>query len=162
MIIGHRSRKQTLVHSLMADFNIMDERKKLLSYPLRKAGSRLLEGMDKGSNFGETITSLMLAAYAAAPVFMGNVLFPAKLIGMGFRPHPVFEGVSFARNSPFVKPLFNYFHAASPAFKAGAKVGGKFGGRVGARLIPGVGYGLLAYDAYDIVANRSLWGFDFD
>jgi len=35
------------------------------------------------------------------------------------------------------------------------------GGRVAARLIPGVGWALLAYDVYDIAYNRSLWGFDF-
>jgi hypothetical protein len=42
----------------------------------------------------------------------------------------------------------------------GAKAGAKMGARVGGRLIPGVGWGLLAYDVYDIAVNRSLWGFD--
>ncbi len=45
--------------------------------------------------------------------------------------------------------------------KAGAKAGVKLGARVGGRLIPGVGWALLAYDVYDIAYNRSLWGFDF-
>ncbi len=41
------------------------------------------------------------------------------------------------------------------------KGGAKLGARVGGRLIPGVGWALLAYDVYDIAYNRSLWGFDF-
>ncbi len=45
--------------------------------------------------------------------------------------------------------------------KAGAKAGVKLGARIGGRLIPGVGWALLAYDVYDIAYNRSLWGFDF-
>ncbi len=43
--------------------------------------------------------------------------------------------------------------------KAGVKSGAKIGAKVGGRLIPGVGWALLAYDVYDIAANRSLWGF---
>ena len=46
--------------------------------------------------------------------------------------------------------------------KAGVKHGAKIGGRVGARLIPGVGWAMVAYDAYDLAVNRSLWGFDLD
>jgi len=133
-----------------------------LSYPLRHAAPELLRSIEKGSKDSSVaqIAAMALLAYAATPVFLGNVLFPAKLIMMGYRPLPIFEGITYARNSPYVKPLFNYFHGASPAYKAGARVGGKVGGRVAARLIPGVGYGLLAYDVYDITVNRSLWGFD--
>ena len=149
-----------LLHRLMAGSNLMDERKKLLSYPLRKAGPHLLKGMEKGQSTTSTLSAMALMAYAASPVFFGNIMFPVNLIMMGFRPLPVFEGVSYVRNSPYVKPMFNYFHGASPAYKAGAKIGGKVGGRVGARLIPGIGYGLLAYDVYDLTVNRSLWGFD--
>ncbi|AXH78438.1 MAG: hypothetical protein [Circular genetic element sp.] len=46
--------------------------------------------------------------------------------------------------------------------KAGTKTGAKIGGRVAGRLLPGVGWGLLAYDVYDVAVNRSLWGFDLD
>lgn len=165
MIQSYRNRRdKPLLHNLMAGGNLMDKRKDLLSYPLRKAGPHLLKALDKrsDSSVATQLSAMALLAYTASPVFMGNILFPAKLIMMGLRPAPVFEGISFVRNSPYVKPMFNYFHGASPAYKAGARVGGKAGGRVGARLIPGVGYGLLAYDAYDIVVNRSLWGFDLD
>jgi len=36
--------------------------------------------------------------------------------------------------------------------------GSRIGGRVGARLIPGLGWAMLAYDAYDLVANQRLFG----
>ena len=84
-------------------------------------------------------------------------------------------------------PLFNYVTPWSQAERIGARVGGrihaqtmynmgkglksstraltkgagyKIGARIGGRLIPGVGWALLAYDVYDIAYNRSLWGFD--
>lgn len=146
----------------MAGGSLMDKRKDLLSYPLRKAGPYLLDPLRKGSKHSAVsqLSAMALMAYAASPIFMGNILFPAKLIMMGLRPAPVVEGISFVRHSPYVKPMWNVFHGASPAYKAGLRVGGKVGGRVAARLIPGVGYGLLAYDLYDIGVNRSLWGFD--
>ena len=59
-------------------------------------------------------------------------------------------------------PVFRYYHPPSPAFRSGAKVAGKLGGRVAARVIPGIGWGLLAYDVYDVAVNRRLWGFDLD
>lgn len=34
--------------------------------------------------------------------------------------------------------------------------------RLLSRVLPGVGWALLAYDAYDILVNRSFWGFKFD
>lgn len=142
--------------------NLMDKRNELLSYPLRKAGpylSKVIE-KDSGASTVSQLSAMALLAIAAAPTFGGNILMPANLIAAGLRPAPVVEGITFARHSPYVKPLWNVFHGASPAYKAGARVGGKVGGRIGARLIPGVGWALLAYDVYDVAVNRSLWGFD--
>jgi len=34
----------------------------------------------------------------------------------------------------------------------------KIGGRIASRAIPGLGWALLAYDAYDLVANQRLFG----
>lgn len=56
--------------------------------------------------------------------------------------------------------------ASSPAYQLGSKVGKKVGlksgarvaGRMSARLIPGLGWAMLAYDAYDLVANKRLFG----
>jgi hypothetical protein len=43
------------------------------------------------------------------------------------------------------------------ATKAIAK-GAKYGGRIGTKLIPGLGWAMLAYDVYDLVANKRLFG----
>jgi hypothetical protein len=140
----------------------------------------------------------------ASPVLM-NLLGPAAMIHAGIKPHKIFQGVSYASNSPYLKPLFEYYLPPSSAYrvgsrigsavgggvmqtlghisplvgwapgpergivklklppwvkKAGVKTGAKIGGRVGSRLIPGVGWSLLAYDAYDVAFNHRLWGFD--
>ncbi len=141
--------------------SILDERNKWLSYPLRKFapyGEELLEHYE--DSVPGTVGTAILMAYAAAPTFLGNIVFPAQLISMGLRPQPIVESMQFVKGLPYVKPMWTVFHGASPAYKAGARVAGKVGGRVGARLIPGVGWALLAYDVYDIAHNQSLWGFD--
>lgn len=56
--------------------------------------------------------------------------------------------------------------ASSKAYQSGEAIGRRFGGRKAARIggriatkmIPGVGWALLAYDAYDLIANRRLFG----
>ena len=145
---------------LIMSANLMDKRNELLSYPLRK-GKEILRHTLESDNPRVVLSGLALGAYMAAPTFLGNVWMPAQLISAGSRPLPVFEGLSYAKTvSGWPMPRFHYFHGASPAYKAGARVGGKVGGRIGARLIPGLGWALLAYDVYDIAANRSLWGFD--
>ncbi|AXH79053.1 MAG: putative membrane protein [Circular genetic element sp.] len=81
------------------------------------------------------------------------------------------ERIGAAVGRPVGRALAGAFHPVTPhllykaskgAWKgAGAKAGAKLGARVGGRLIPGVGWALLAYDVYDIAYNQSLWGFDF-
>jgi len=140
-----------------------------------------------------------MLAYAAIPVFAGNILLPAKLIDSGFRGQRTFSHLSYVNTAlGFPMPRFNYVTPASKAYRTGAsigkhlgvflsptlhdvtftnvfsktktiakgssrgaRIGAKVGGKVGARLIPGLGWAMLAYDAYDIAVNRSLWGFDF-
>jgi len=154
----------------------MEKRNELLSWPLRKFSPWIKEIIES-DNPRVAFSGMALIAIAATPTFIGNILLPAKLISMGIRPQPIMEGITFARHSPYVKPIFHMFHGATPAYKVGErigaklggktglkmglKVGGKIGGRVAARIIPGVGWALLAYDVYDIAYNRSLWGFDF-
>ena len=147
--------------------DILEKRNELLSYPLRKFGGPLAELAELyEESVPGTLGVMALAAYAAAPTIYGNILMPAQLTAMGFRPQPIVEGLSYKihvapkAGAYWLEPVFHTLHGASPAYKAGARVGGKVGGRIGARLIPGIGYGLLAYDVYDIAANRSLWGFD--
>jgi len=42
--------------------------------------------------------------------------------------------------------------------KSAALKVGRIGGRIGTKLIPGIGWAMLAYDAYDLVANRRFFG----
>jgi hypothetical protein len=141
--------------------SILDERNKLLSYPLRAFGPWIQDTLES-DNPRIAYSGMAIIAMAFVPTFVGNVLLPAKMIEMGLRPRPVLEGITYAKSAlGYPMPVWNMFHGASPAYKTGARVAGKVGGRVGARLIPGVGWALLAYDVYDIAYNRSLWGFDF-
>jgi len=147
----------------------MDKRNEILSYPLRQFGPELLKQTEKGKPLHSTLSAMALMAYAAAPTFFGNMYLPVELISSGLRPHPVNLGLShyiphvhIPSRAYWLEPVFEVFHGSSKAYKTGAKVGGKLGGRIGARLIPGLGYGLLAYDVYDIAVNRSLWGFDLN
>ncbi len=111
-------------------------------------------------------------------------LFPAAgLIQAGVRGEQMFSHVTYARFNPWAKPIFHYTQAASKAERIGARVGSvvganfpffnysssrkawakagaKTGAKLGGRLIPGVGWALLAYDVYDVAYNQSLWGFD--
>ncbi len=56
--------------------------------------------------------------------------------------------------------------ASSPAYRAGEKFGKRIGlkggartaGRIATRAIPGLGWAMLAYDAYDLIANQRLFG----
>ncbi len=139
---------------------ILDERNKLLSYPLRAFGPWIQDTLES-NNPRIAYSGMAIMAMAFIPTFVGNVLLPMKMIEMGLRPQPVVESLRFVKGLPYVKPMWTVFHGASPAYKAGARVAGKVGGRIGARVIPGVGWALLAYDVYDIAYNRSLWGFDF-
>jgi hypothetical protein len=185
--------------------NPIEIRKRILSAPLRRAGPELLK-KTQSSNDREALVAGLMLAYAAAPVFIGNVLLPAKLIDSGFRGERIFSHLSYVKTSlGYPMPRFNYVTPASPAYRTGSRIGGaigggvmqglghisplvgwapgvergivklklppwvkkagvktgaKIGGRVGARLIPGVGWAMIAYDVYDVAANRSLWGFD--
>jgi len=102
----------------------------------------------------------VVAAYTA----FANLMPAVGLIEMGVRGDRLFQGVSWVKHYPEMtyafKPIFHYSREASKAARLGARVGGKVGARVGGRLIPGVGWALLAYDVYDIAFNHSLWGFD--
>ncbi len=149
--------------------SILDERNRLLSYPLRKFGPWIQDTLES-DNPRIAYSGMAIMAMAFIPTLVGNVLLPAKMIEMGFRPRPVVEGITYVKSAiGYPMPVWNVFHGASPASKVGqrfgkriaGKAGVKVGARIGGRLIPGVGWALLAYDVYDIAYNRSLWGFDF-
>ncbi len=112
----------------------------------------------------ELMTAIIGASYTAAL----NLAAPLSLIQSGVRGERYFTGLAVGYSKiGFPMPLFNYVTPGSAAEKFGAKLGGKvgarkMGARVAGRLIPGVGWALLAYDVYDVAVNRSLWGFDLD
>jgi len=44
------------------------------------------------------------------------------------------------------------------AARAAMARGARIGGRIGFKVIPGIGWAMLAYDVYDLVANKRLLG----
>ena len=51
---------------------------------------------------------------------------------------------------------------SSQAYRLGAKIGGRraahTAGRIAFRAVPGLGWAMLAYDVYDLIANDRLFG----
>ncbi|AXH74621.1 MAG: putative membrane protein [Circoviridae sp.] len=118
---------------------------------------------------GESIEDdpeLLIAGIGAAYTAVANLAAPLSLIQAGARGNRYFTGLTVGYSKlGYPMPLFNYVTPGSVAEKFGAKLGGKvgarkIGARVAGRMIPGLGWGLLAYDVYDVAVNRSLWGFD--
>lgn len=96
-----------------------------------------------------------------------NLLPSIKLIDMGSKGYRFMDISYVTLKSGFRMPSMTWSHFPSQATKLGTKLGGKvgaakLGGKIAGRFIPGVGWALLAYDAYDVLVNRSLWGFDLD
>ena len=146
-----------------AGLNPIDLRRDLVSRPIKELWKIAHPQDVLAGNPTVTTPHALLALYGAlsAVTIAGNLGLPLKLIQMGVKGDSYFAGLTYAKNAiGFPMPSFNYITPGSSASKLGLKVGGKVGARVGARLIPGIGYGLLAFDVYDIAANSSLWGFD--
>ncbi len=143
-------------------FNPLEFKHDIASRPLKF----FMKGKDDWNvNQAQFLVMAMLGFETAAV----NLMPAVGLIHSGIRGERLFSHVSYVRFNPWAKPIFHYTQAASRAERIGGafgkkvlgKAGVKVGARVGGRLIPGVGWALLAYDVYDIVWNRSLWGFDF-
>ncbi len=151
--------------------NLLEIKHDLLGRPLKEFTRRM------GPSEHWTDESVLTAIYLGGVTAAANLMPAATLIQSGYRGNRYFSHLSYAKSSiGFPMPRFNYVTPFSAAERLGARVGGrigaragtraavlggaKFGARVGGRLIPGVGWALLAYDVYDIAANRSLWGFD--
>ena len=146
-------------------FNPIDWKRDITSMPLKL----LWEHVNPEDTIeGEASELGVLALYGmiASATIAVNLSVPSKLIGMGIQGDRYFSHLSYAKNVlGYPMPRFNYITPASQATKLGARLGGKvgaakLGGKLAGRFVPGVGWALLAYDVYDIAANRSLWGFD--
>ena len=149
--------------------NPLERKHDLLGRPLKEWVRRM------GPSEDWTDESVLTAIYLGGVTAVANLMPAATLIQSGYRGNRYFSHLSYAKSSiGFPMPRFNYITPASGAERIGARVGArvgsrlglqagaKVGARIGGRLIPGVGWALLAYDIYDIAANRSLWGFDLD
>jgi len=149
-------------------FNPLELKHDLAGLPYRIA--RRITG-PKVDNDPEMLITILGAGYTAAM----NLAAPLSLIQAGVRGERYFTGLAVGYSKiGYPMPLFNYSTPASAAERVGARIGGragakvglkagaKVGARIGGRLIPGVGWALLAYDVYDVAVNRSLWGFDLD
>ena len=144
------------------NYNPIDIRHSILGAPMKEYMRRM------GPSEQWTDESVLVAAYVGGLTVAANAGITFSLIQSGYRGNRYFTGLSIGYSSlGYPMPLFNYITPGSTAEKFGSKLGGKvgakkLGARVAGRLIPGLGWGLLAYDVYDLAVNRSLWGFDFD
>lgn len=100
--------------------SIIRQKQLVLAEPIKQL--RQQEQYKQPMNLQDIAVNLLFAS----PVLL-NVLGPALMINAGIRPHAIFEGVSYARHSPYLKPLFNYYYPPSVAYKTGAKIGSAFG-----------------------------------
>lgn len=176
----HIDDEQTPLDLIMNHSNPLEYKHRIAGQPYRLARrlvgplSRLDdEELDDNAQFWGFATLALGAAYTVGL----NIAAPFSLITSGYRGNRYFSHLSIGYSSlGYPMPRFNYVTPFSAAERTGARIGGrvgaragtragvlagaKLGAKVGGRLIPGVGWALLAYDVYDIAANRSLWGFD--
>jgi hypothetical protein len=145
--------------------NPLDIKHKIAGFPYRV--SRKMYGpLGNIEDESKQNIALLGTALGAAYTIGMNVAAPWSLIQAGYRGNRYFTGLAVGYSSiGFPMPLFNYVTPASAAEKFGAKLGGKvgakkIGAKVAGRLIPGLGWAMVAYDVYDVAVNRSLWGFD--
>jgi len=64
------------------------------------------------------------------------------------------EHIAWPTKHPVFLPGSKQGQAALKSMRKGARIGG----RVGFRAIPGLGWAMLAYDVYDLIANDRLFG----
>jgi len=143
--------------------NLIDAKHQFTSIPL-KIVYQISSGVEDRENMSSMtqVAEILMWTYAGTFTVTINAWPAIKLIDMGMRPLPIFERVTFVRNNPWVKPIFHYYHGSSDAYRFGARYGGRVGGKIASRLIPLAGWALVAYDVYDLIINRSIWGFDID
>lgn len=110
------------------------------------------------------VAEVVLWFGALSGTVVANLYLPIKLIDLGI--HGPWETVATtykwiaAEQRYSLLPTFHTYRHPSPAYRWGFRSGGKVGGRFATRLVPLIGWSLLAYDVYDVAVNKSLWGFD--
>lgn len=107
------------------------------------------------------VQSVNMVAYVAGPLWLTTLNRPNVMSYAYKGMDPMKVGFTTA-----MKDRRTFQRVSSPAYqlgkgagkKLGMKTGAKVAGRIGARLVPGLGWAMLAYDAYDLVANKRLFG----
>ncbi len=146
--------------------NPLEWKRDITSYPVKILWEYISKPMDR-DEIGpmSELSEIALWFMAISGTVAVNSWIPIKLIDAGVHGAWETAGVTYkwiaAEQRFSLLPTFQAIREPSKAYKLGFKAGGKIGGRLATRVIPGVGWALLAYDVYDIAFNRSLWGFDF-
>jgi len=134
------------------------------SYDRARENPSGLEGRAGGIHFGIQMGNLL-----------AHISMPLALTRMS-NPHLMsyaYEGLDAAKfgTAAALRSRKEFQIASSRAFRMGETVGGyvmkgtkyagrgaRFGGRVAVKAVPGLGWSMLAYDVYDLAANRRLFG----
>jgi hypothetical protein len=110
------------------------------------------------------VAEMVLWTGALSGTVVANLYLPIKLIDLG--THGPWETVAttykwIAKEQRYsLLPTFHTYRHPSPSYRWGRRLAGRVGGSLTSRLVPLMGWALLAYDVYDLTVNKSLWGFD--
>lgn len=147
-------------------YNLIDAKHRFTSRPLKAVYDITKDvGPIKDLQAHQELAFIALWAYVGLGTVTINVYPIIKLIDLG--KHGSWQVVAtsykwLAHQQRYdLLPTFHTYRHPSPAYRAGFRSGGKLGGRIATRLVPGVGWAMLAYDIYDVAFNQSLWGFDY-
>jgi len=106
------------------------------------------------------IHTMNMVAHIATPVYLTRMSNPNMMSYAYKGLDPLKFGMHAA-----IQSRKDFQMASSKAFQVGSKIGARYGtkaarlgGKFAVKAIPGVGWGMLAYDVYDLVANRRLFG----
>jgi len=134
------------------------------SYDRARADPSELEGRAGGIHFGIQMGNLL--AHVSMPVILTRMSNPHIM-------SYAYEGLDAAKfgTSAAIRSRKEFQIASSRAFRMGESIGGyamkgtryagrgaRFGGRMAVKAVPGLGWSMLAYDVYDLAANRRLFG----
>ena len=134
------------------------------SYDRIRSDQTSLEGREGGIHFGIQMGNIM--AHISTPIILTRMSNPHIMSYAYAGLDPSKFGTMAA-----IRSRKEFQMASSRAFRMGESLGGyvmkgtKFAGRAGRiggrfafKAVPGLGWSMLAYDAYDLAANRRLFG----
>ena len=134
------------------------------SYDRARAEPSELEGRAGGIHFGIQMGNLL--AHVSMPLILTRMSNPHIM-------SYAYEGLDAAKfgTAAAVRSRKEFQIASSRAFRMGESIGGyamkgtkyagrgaRLGGKMAVKAVPGLGWSMLAYDVYDLAANRRLFG----